>query len=88
MSKKVAVVEDEAELASLIEYNLTRGGFQVHVLNGADSTLRELGQQMDRPFRTSTVDLWVRKLGLTYKKNAPRLRAEPGRRGGAKDSLA
>jgi transposase len=33
-----------------------------------DSTLRELGQQMDRPFRTSTVDLWVRKLGLTYKK--------------------
>jgi transposase len=55
---------------------------------GPDSTLRELGQQMDRPFRTSTVDLWVRKLGLTYKKNAPRLRAEPGRRGGAKDSLA
>src|SRR5690242_15867011 len=42
MSKKVAVVEDEAELASLIEYNLTRGGFQVQVLNGSDSTLREL----------------------------------------------
>jgi len=53
-----------------------------------DSTLQELGQQMDRLFRTSTVDLWVRKLGLTYKKNASRLRAEPGRRGGAKDSLA
>src|SRR5580700_6603740 len=30
-----------------------------------DSTLRELGQQLDRPFRTSTVDLWLRKLGLT-----------------------
>ena len=35
MSKKIAVVEDEAELASLIEYNLTRGGFQVNLLNGA-----------------------------------------------------
>jgi DNA-binding response OmpR family regulator len=42
MSKKVAVVEDEAELASLIEYNLTRGGFQVNVLNGSGQTLREL----------------------------------------------
>jgi DNA-binding response OmpR family regulator len=42
MAKKVAVVEDEAELASLIEYNLTRGGFQVNVLNGSGQTLREL----------------------------------------------
>lgn len=42
MSKKVAVVEDEAELASLIEYNLTRGGFQVTLLNGAGETLRDL----------------------------------------------
>jgi two-component system phosphate regulon response regulator PhoB len=42
MSKKVAVVEDEAELASLIEYNLTRGGFQVNLLNGAGATLQEL----------------------------------------------
>jgi two-component system, OmpR family, alkaline phosphatase synthesis response regulator PhoP len=42
MSKKVAIVEDEAELASLIEYNLTRGGFQVQVLNGGPETLREL----------------------------------------------
>jgi DNA-binding response OmpR family regulator len=42
MSKKVAVVEDEAELASLIEYNLTRGGFQVNIFNGAGHTLREL----------------------------------------------
>lgn len=42
MSRKIAVVEDEAELASLIEYNLTRGGFDVKVLNGAGPTLRDL----------------------------------------------
>ncbi len=42
MSRKVAVVEDEAELASLIEYNLTRGGFDVRILNGAGQTLQEL----------------------------------------------
>lgn len=42
MSRKIAVVEDEAELASLIEYNLTRGGFDVKVLNGSGQTLREL----------------------------------------------
>jgi DNA-binding response OmpR family regulator len=42
MSKKVAVVEDEAELASLIEYNLSRGGFQVNLLNGAGATLQDL----------------------------------------------
>src|SRR5882724_10934335 len=42
MSKKVAVVEDEAELASLIEYNLSRGGFQTRIFNGAEGTFREL----------------------------------------------
>ena len=42
MSKKVAVVEDEAELASLIEYNLTRGGFQVHLLNGGPGMIEAL----------------------------------------------
>jgi DNA-binding response OmpR family regulator len=42
MSKKIAVVEDEAELASLIEYNLIRGGFQVRLMNGSGETLREL----------------------------------------------
>lgn len=46
-----------------------------------DATLAELGAGMDRPFRTSTVDLWLRKLGLTYKKNAARRRAKPPRRG-------
>lgn len=48
MSKKVAVVEDEAELASLIEYNLSRGGFQTRIFNGAEGTFRELeGWQPD-----------------------------------------
>lgn len=42
MSRKIAVVEDEAELAALIEYNLVRSGFQVQVLKGGDDTLREL----------------------------------------------
>ncbi|HWF10520.1 MAG TPA: response regulator transcription factor [Bryobacteraceae bacterium] len=40
--RKIAVVEDEAELASLIEYNLTRGGFDVRILNGEGATIRDL----------------------------------------------
>jgi two-component system phosphate regulon response regulator PhoB len=48
MAKKVAVVEDEVELASLIEYNLTRGGFQVFISPGGVSTLPDLeGWQPD-----------------------------------------
>ena len=42
MSKKIAVVEDESELASLIEYNLTRAGFQTRIMIGANGTLEEL----------------------------------------------
>lgn len=53
-----------------------------------DATLAELGARMDRPFRTSTMDLWLRKLGLTYKKNAARRRAEPPRRGRTEGALA
>jgi transposase len=53
-----------------------------------DATLAELGARLDRPFGTSTVDLWLRKLGLTYKKNAVRRRAEPSRRGRKKGPLA
>src|SRR5712671_2668188 len=45
-----------------------------------DATLAELGARLDRPFRTSTMDLWLRRLGLTYKKNAARRRTEPPRR--------
>jgi DNA-binding response OmpR family regulator len=42
MGKKVAVVEDEAELASLVEYNLERNGFSVKTLRGARDTMRQL----------------------------------------------
>ncbi len=53
-----------------------------------DATLAELGARMDRPFGTSTMDLWLRKLGLTYKKNAARRRTGPPRRGRKKGALA
>jgi len=42
MSRKIAIVEDEAELASLIEYNLTRSGFQSRIFGGEDGTLAAL----------------------------------------------
>lgn len=42
MPKKIAIVEDEVELASLVEYNLKRHGFQTLVLGGRRGTLREL----------------------------------------------
>jgi two-component system phosphate regulon response regulator PhoB len=42
MSRKVAIVEDEAELAGLIEYNLTRSGFEPRIFNGGDGTLAAL----------------------------------------------
>lgn len=53
-----------------------------------DATLAELGARMDRPFRTSTVDLWLRRLGWKFKKNSGRRRARPTRRGRKKGALA
>jgi transposase len=53
-----------------------------------DATLAELGTGLDRPFGTSTVDLWLRRLGLSYKKNAARRRAAPPRRSRTKGALA
>jgi len=53
-----------------------------------DATLVELGARLDRPFGTSTVDLWLRKLGLSYKKNAGRRRAKPPGRGRKTGPLA
>src|SRR5215471_4938126 len=44
MPKRIAIVEDEAELASLIEYNLTRQGYETHVLGGSSGTLKALEQ--------------------------------------------
>lgn len=46
-----------------------------------DATLAELGASMDRTFGTSTIDLWLRQLGWTYKKNSVRQRTKPSRRG-------
>jgi two-component system phosphate regulon response regulator PhoB len=44
MPKRIAIVEDEAELASLIEYNLTRHGYESQILGGGSGTLRALEQ--------------------------------------------
>jgi transposase len=53
-----------------------------------DATLAELGAGLDRSFGTSTIDLWLRQLGWTYKKNFVRHRTKPSRRGREKGSLA
>ncbi len=42
MPKRIAIVEDEAELASLLDYNLTRHGFETQVLGGSKGTLKAL----------------------------------------------
>src|SRR6185369_14035924 len=44
MPKRIAIVEDEEELASLIEYNLTRQGYQTKILTGATDTFKMLEQ--------------------------------------------
>src|SRR5690242_20200280 len=44
MPKRIAIVEDEAELASLIDYNLSRNGYQTQIITGSDSTLENLEQ--------------------------------------------
>jgi two-component system phosphate regulon response regulator PhoB len=44
MPKRIAIVEDEQELASLIEYNLSRHGYDAQVLGGTPGTLRSLEQ--------------------------------------------
>jgi len=42
MPKRIAVVEDDADLASLLEYNLTHAGYQAQVWRGGAGTLKEL----------------------------------------------
>jgi two-component system phosphate regulon response regulator PhoB len=44
MPKRIAIVEDEVELASLIEYNLTRNGYEADVFGGSGNTLKALEQ--------------------------------------------
>ena len=51
-----------------------------------DATLAELGAQFKRP--TSTIDLWLKRLGLSSKKNAARRGAVAARRGGTKKTVA
>jgi transposase len=53
-----------------------------------DATLAELGARMDRSFRTSTMDLWLRRLGWKFKKHSGRRRARTARRGRKKGALA
>ena len=53
-----------------------------------DATLAELGTRMDRPFRTSTMDLWLRRLGWKFKKNSGRQRTRTSRRRRKKGALA
>lgn len=51
-----------------------------------DATLAELGAPFKRP--TSTLNLWLTRLGWSCKKNAARQRAIAARRGGAKKAVA
>jgi transposase len=51
-----------------------------------DATLAELGAPFKRP--TSTLNLWLTRLGWSCKKNAARQRAVAARRGGAKKAVA
>lgn len=51
-----------------------------------DATLAELAAPFKRP--TSTLDLWLTRLGWSCKKNIARQRAVAARRGGAKNGLA
>jgi two-component system phosphate regulon response regulator PhoB len=44
MPKRIAIVEDEGELASLIDYNLGRHGYTADVFSGSTGTLRALEQ--------------------------------------------
>jgi transposase len=53
-----------------------------------DATLAELGARMDRAFPTSTIDLWLRRLGWKFKKNSGRRRTRTARRGRKKGALA
>src|SRR5262249_13184344 len=42
MSKRIAIVEDDPELSALIEYNLTRQGYDAQILGGSSGTLKAL----------------------------------------------
>jgi len=53
-----------------------------------DATLAELGASLDGAFRSSTIDLWLRRLGWKYKKNSGRRRTSAAGRRRKKGALA
>jgi transposase len=53
-----------------------------------DATLAELGTGLDRPFRTSTIDLWLQRLGWKFKKNSGRRRTRTPRRRRKRGAMA
>ena len=63
-----------------------RDRLQTRIAQQPDATLAELGAQFKRP--TSTIDLWLTRLGLSCKKNAARRRAVAARRGGTTKAVA
>ena len=63
-----------------------RERLQALLAHKPDATLAELGAQFQRP--TSTMDLGLRRLGWSCKKNAARRRAVAARRGGTKKAVA
>jgi transposase len=63
-----------------------RERLQALVAQQPDATLAELGARFQRP--TSTMDLWLHRLGLSCKKNAARRRAVTARRSGTKKAVA
>ena len=63
-----------------------RDRLQTLLVQRPDATLAELGAPFKRP--TSTMDLWLKRLGWSCKKNAARRRAVAARRGGAKKTVA
>jgi len=44
MPKRIAIVEDEAELAALLDYNLKRNGYETRVFGGSGGVLKALEQ--------------------------------------------
>jgi DNA-binding response OmpR family regulator len=42
MPKTILVVEDDADLCELLEYNLSRSGYRVHIINRLEKALQEV----------------------------------------------
>jgi len=59
---------------------------QVFLDQHPDATLAELGAKFKRP--TSTMDLWLERMGLSCKKNAARQRVVAARRGRSEKGMA